>query len=302
MSIFEPVTRMSIDLAKAAATLNDDEARFLVSAYYTMQENRIRTSAQVRALSESDEPHDVLSWLNDQDTVLETQIRRALKRYAESTSLGDWALSVKGIGPVITAGLLAHIDFTPWRCQIPASQRKSNHKCSEKEPCTSGCKREPIQTAGAIWRFAGLDPTQSWEKGQRRPWNAALKRLAWLAGESFVKVSGDEDALYGRFYRERKDLEMERNAAGHFAGQAANMLQRKNFGRDTQARAHYEAGHLPPAHIHARAKRYAVKIFLSHYFEKGYELLHGKKPPLPFAIAILGHAHKIDPPNFKKAS
>jgi hypothetical protein len=55
---------------------------------------------------------------------------------------------------------------------------------------------------------------------------------------------------------------------------------------------------LPPAHIHARAKRYAVKLFLAHYQQVAYELHFGKKPPNPYPIEILGHAHMIDPPNY----
>ena len=53
---------------------------------------------------------------------------------------------------------------------------------------------------------------------------------------------------------------------------------------------------LPPAHIHARAKRFAVKIFLSHFHEVWYELHHKKPAPSPYPIANMpGHVHKIDP-------
>lgn len=261
----EPVERLTKDLAAAARTLSRDEARFLVDAYYSMQENRIRADGQVRALLESGEPHDVLKWLGVQSAVLENQLRRALARYAESDKLGEWALSVRGIGPVITAGLLAHIDIS-------------------KAP-----------TVGHIWAFAGLDPTKTWDKGHKRPWNASLKTLCWKIGESFVKVCHDDDAVYGRIYRERKEYEIKRNEAGELGEQARSMLERKKFGKETDARKHYEAGHLPPAHIHARAKRYAVKLFLAHYHEVGYVLMHGKPPPLPYPIAHLGHVHKIEP-------
>lgn len=262
----EPITRLSKDIAEAAKTLSDSEARFLVDAYYAMQENRIRTGGQIRSLTESQEPHAVLQWLNAQDTALEGQIKRALGRYADSNPLGEWAQSVRGIGPVITAGLLAHIDITL------------------------------APTVGHIWRFAGLDPTRTWEKGQKRPWNASLKTLCWKIGESFVKVSGSEEAYYGKVYIARKELEQQRNEAGNFADQAKAALERKRFGKETQARAHYEAGRLPPGHIHARAKRYAVKLFLAHYHEVGYRLHYGKAPPLPYAIAMLGHAHRIPVP------
>ena len=266
MDNLEPIQRLSKDLAAAAKTLSNDEARFLVDAYYQMQNNRIRADAQVRSLRDSEEPHDVLRWLGAQSDSLENQIKRALGRYADGQPLGEWAQSIVGIGPVITAGLLAHIDIS-------------------KAP-----------TVGHIWRFAGLDPTQRWEKGQKRPWNASLKTLCWKIGESFVKVSGRDDAFYGQIYAERKALELSRNESLAFADQAKQALERKKFGKDTEARKHYESGHLPPAHIHARAKRYAVKLFLAHYHERGFKLLHGIDPPLPYPIAHLGHVHIIASP------
>ena len=62
--------------------------------------------------------------------------------------------------------------------------------------------------------------------------------------------------------------------------------------RQGQAYGHYSDGRLPPPdHIHSRAKRYAVKLFLSHYHEIGYTLEFGIEPPNPYPIGVLGHAH-----------
>lgn len=260
---FEPIARLSRDLKSAAVTLTDDEARFLVDAYYMMQENRIRAGAQVRSLAESGEPHAVLSWYGAQSATLEKQVLRALDTYSASKPEGVWARSVCGVGPVIAAGLLAHIDI-------------------EKAP-----------TVGHIWRFAGLDPTSTWGKGEKRPWNAQLKVLCWKIGESFVKVKGRADDVYGKVYDARKRYEHERNERGDYAEQAAALLRRNPAHKQ---RATYATGKLPDGHLHARAKRYAVKLFLAHYHERAYEARFGRKPPAPYAIAHLGHAHRIEAP------
>jgi len=56
---------------------------------------------------------------------------------------------------------------------------------------------------------------------------------------------------------------------------------------------------LPPAHIHARARRYAVKLFLSHYHHVAYEVATGQKPPKPYVLdRIPGHTHYVAPPNW----
>jgi hypothetical protein len=258
------VEKLGKDLRKASATLTSDEARFLVDAYYTMQTGRIRSDNQVRQMA--NEPHAVLSWLAEQSAILEKNVLGALDVYSAAHPIGERMRLVIGIGPVTAAGLLAHIDITK------------------------------ASTAGAIWRFAGLDPTSEWKKGQKRPHNASLKTLCWKIGESFVKVSGKDDAFYGQLYKERKTLELARNEAGEFSEQAAAKLKKFKIGKTTDAYKAYSAGKLPPAHLHARAKRYAVKMFLSHLHEVWYEHHHGVAPPAPYVMAHGGHAHKVPPP------
>jgi hypothetical protein len=261
-----PLAILTRDLKSAATTLTPDEARYLVDNYYAMQKFRIRCGNQVSALGKADEPHATVSFFGDQFELLEDQIRSALDKYSNAQAVGRWARAQKGIGPVIAAGLLAHIDI-------------------EKAP-----------TAGHIWAFAGLDPSKKWDKGQKRPWNASLKRLCWIMGESFVKVSGYDDAYYGKLYATRKVYETTKNENGDYADQALESLRSKRFGDDTQAKKHYEAGRLPPARIHLRAKRYATKLFLAHFHHVAYVEHFGAEPPLPYPIAHLGHAHFIAPP------
>ena len=264
--IVEAIRKLTKDEKQAAVTLGKDEARFLVDAYYQLQDNRIRSDGQVRSMSKDGEPHATLQWLANMNRTLEESIKSALDAYSNASPVGRWMRSQKGIGPVIAAGFLAHLDITK------------------------------AETAGAFWSFAGLDPRKTWEKGQKRPWNADLKVLCWKLGESFVKVSGYEDAFYGKLYKERKALEIERNEKGEFADQAAAKLEKYKIGKTTDAYKAYSVGKLPPAHIHARATRFAVKIFLSNLHHIMYVDHHGKEPPLPYAIGILGHAHMIKPP------
>ena len=265
----EPEVRLSKDLVRAAATLSKREARYLVDLYYQMQDNRIRAAGQVRSME--DEPRAVLAWYRGQTETLEKQVKRALDHYSKASPLGLWARRQKGVGPVIAAGLLAHLDFE--------------------------VNGERTQTVSRWWSFAGLDPTKKWERGKKRPWNATLKTLcAYKLGEAFVKVCGHEDAFYGQLYRQRKEFEVERNEAGKNADAAARALEEKKYAKGTDAYKAYSAGKLPPAHVHHRAVRWTVKLFLSHYHEVGYKLQFGEAPPKPYVFSILGHADIIHPP------
>lgn len=262
------IDRLSADLKKAAITLSHQEARYLVDAYYTMQEARIRAAHQTRTADESGKPHAVIEWLGAQNNALERSVARALDSYTAASVVGQWSRTQLGVGPILAAGLLAHIDIT-------------------KAP-----------TVGHIWRFAGLDPTTKWEKGQRRPWNAALKLICWKLGESFVKVSGNDESLYGQIWKARKALETERNEAGLYADQARESLTSKRFARETATRKAYEEGKLPLARIHLRAQRYAVKLFLSHWQTVAYRAHYGEMPVKPYALSILGHVHEVQVPHW----
>jgi hypothetical protein len=258
--------RLTRDIREATRTLKPREARYLVDLYYQVQDYRISTKNQSDSMGRDEEPHETIDFFGAQMRAFENQIKKVLDDWTDKHALGVWAKGQVGIGPVISAGLLAHIDF---------------------DKATNPSK---------IWRYAGLDPSVKWEKGKVRPWNASLKVVCWKAGESFVKFSNHERCLYGKLYQERKALEIQRNEAGKFAEQAKNILASKNFSKDTDAYKAYIQGILPPAHIHARAKRFAVKIFLSHFWQKGYEIHYGKTPPDPYVFSELGHADRIPVP------
>ena len=189
---FPGVMKVTRDMLKAFQDTEGD-TRAAVDLYYQLQDFRKAAANQGRALEASGEPHSFNDWGLQQFKYMENTTKRFLDGVSLTTEAGRWARTQKGIGPVIAAGLDAHIDIT-------------------KAP-----------TVGHIWRFAGLDPTVKWEKKTKRPWNAQLKTLCWKIGESFVKVSGDETALYGKVYKERKEKEVAKNEAGDFADQAARI-------------------------------------------------------------------------------
>ena len=217
----QPLVKISKDILRSTETLNRTQARYLVKMYYAIQDERKTFDAQGGAMDrhETPEPHEALDYFADSMGALEANLKRALDAYSDSQPPSQWAKTIVGIGPVLSAGLLAHIDI-------------------EKAP-----------TVGHIWRYAGLDPTSLWlgaeksralvsellpdrqpvtieaviafaaragrnvenfsrlatdkDKGEitrtslqaagaKRPWNADLKVLCWKIGQSFMKVSGNE--------------------------------------------------------------------------------------------------------------
>ena len=83
------------------------------------------------------------------------------------------------------------------------------------------------------------------------------------------------------------------------ADQAEAALAAKRIGKTTEAFKAYSQGKLPPKQIDNRARRYAVKMFLSHFHNCWWREAMGTEPPKPFALEHCGHAHYIAPPQVK---
>lgn len=259
--------RLDKDLVRKSGTMDRFQAGALVDYYYRIQEHRIALGNQKNGVIRMEDDSLLIDYYYGQIATVEKSIIPALETYARAHQVGEWSLSQLGIGPILAAGLLAHIDIN-------------------KAP-----------TAGHIWRFAGLDPTSKWNKGEKRPWNAELKTICWKIGQSFMKVSGKDDAFYGKLYLQDKERRLAKNEAGDYAELAARTLTEKNF-KDKATRETYESGKLPQGRILAQAQRYATKIFLSHWHEVAYQTMLGERPPKPYIIEHGGHAHYIPPHNW----
>jgi hypothetical protein len=267
--LLELVLRVDKDLKESVKGIGANEARYLVDLFYSMQRQRIRCNNAAIAMQKAGESNRLIEFFRGQSEMMEKQIAIALDYYTSNLQIGLWARKVKGVGPVITAGLLAHIDITK------------------------------ASTVGSIYSYAGHNPTVVWNKGEKRPWNAKLKTLLWKTQESFVKVSGRPLIEYGHLYKFRKNLETLRNERGDFAPQAAAKIASGIYKRDTDAKAAYESGKLPPAQLHLRATRWAVQIFLSHLHTVWYYLEFEKEPPRPYAFSHLEHSDYMLPPNLE---
>lgn len=260
-----PVRLTKSDAQEMAKSMTTRDVRWLVDTYYQLQEFRKASANQVRAAGESAEPSSALLWTFQQMEATEASIRRIMDVWTDSTPVGAWAKSQVGIGPVLAAGVIATFD--------------------PDKP-----------TVGHWWRFAGLDPTMKWEKGQKRPFSAKAKLLCWKIGDSFVKVSGRDNAFYGKIYKERKAYELRRDEEGGNEFQAKVTLLDKNI-QEPKTKATYESGHLPAGRLDLRARRYAVKLFLAALHEVMWFNSHGTMPPKPYVIEHLGHADWMGVPN-----
>lgn len=321
---FEATESLTKDIRTAGTVVGRDEARELVDLYYRLQEERIKLRNQGRALKQYERPDTIVTFFGDQITRLEKNMVSVLDDFSSSQAVGVWSKAQMGIGPVLAAGFLAHIDITKsptvghiWRfAGLDPSQKwlgkikaaslvKERFPLSFTETEVRALAVEYSFNPDTIWRVASTDRDGKARKVTattianafaRRPWNADLKVLCWKAGDSFVKQSGREKAFYGRMYKERKQYEVARDESGGNANTAADTLLQKSF-KDMATKKIYESGHLPAGRLELRARRWAVKLFLSHWHHVAYVSYYGTEPPKPYILTQEGgHAHYIAPP------
>lgn len=332
----EILDKLSKDIKKGSLTLGKDEIRFLVDYYYQAQNDRIIMQNRIRAINQSDkdEPHETIAFINKQVSTIEENIKKILDYYTDNDPIGKWCKSITGIGPVISAGLIANLDITdkptaghfwsycglndynrPWIGREKTKKiidevlgDKKSKDITFEDFCNCCIKTQwkPLNLIEATGKdgkkiFYNAEGTEFKFKKEdiinqcaKRPYNARMKTLLWKLGQSFVKVSNNPNDIYGKIYQVRKAYEIDKNEKLEYKEQAE--VKAKIVGKNTEAYKSYSIGKLSPAHIQARCERYAVKIFLSHLHEIMYLVHNGKEAPKPFAIEILGHAHKIECP------
>jgi hypothetical protein len=251
-----------------AVNLSSPEARLVVANYYAAQAQRKRLDMQIRHYGDKDIVADpaptFLGWSADFWATHEKQTLALLERYARADKAGEWMLAQHGVGPVIAAGCLANLDI-------------------EKAP-----------TAGHFLAFSGLDPTKTWEKGQKRPYNPDMKQIVYHFGECMKRASANPDCVYGKLYRSRKEWLEQRNERGDFAERAKTFVLKSTDGPAAKA---LKAGKLPAFNLDRQACNYAAKIFLCHLHGVMHWVHFNRVPPRPFPLAHLGHGHEITIPN-----
>lgn len=265
---FHPAKALRKDLADAALHMGDREARFLVATYYAIQLTRTRAQNRRKKLIEAgDQPFAIMDTVQNQFMRLEEFAKNALDIYAKRSELGRWCLKQHGIGPVISAGMLAHIDLTR------------------------------ADTSGKLWAFAGLTPTSRKEKGKPCPYNEKLKVLCFKMADCQLKFRNKEANFYGKFYDVQRSYYEAKNERGGFADRAAECLAGADWKTDTESYKAYIKGRLPVGQIHRMALRWVAKLFLSHYWEVGRGMM-GLPIPKPYSIGQMKHseASYIPPP------
>ena len=156
--------------------------RGLIEDFYDIQKYRIEVENQLRSAEQGASEQEqtfIKNVIVDRLTTIESEIEKYIGNNLKNEPMyTEWLKGVKGIGPLLSAGLIA------WIGDI-----------------------ERFATISKLWAYCGLsvDPDGRARKrkaGEKSNWSSRLKTLAWKAGESFVKTKGGYRKLYDIFRAE----------------------------------------------------------------------------------------------------
>lgn len=333
LSLTEPLIRLSRDLREASTKMSRVQVRWTVHRYYSAQDERKRAANQVRASKEAEEPNDLLDWSLVAARRFEGGLKASLGEFAASYRVGQWLQSLFAVGPVISAAVLSFFDIRKaptvghmWRFAgldpslkwpgkqgatdllkevlgdskevTPAHAQKIQEATGQHVANVLRIFEEGYETKAG--RHKGRKAVESWLA--KRPWHGPLKALCLFGiGETQVKFCNHEKSYYGPLYSQYKANLTAANERGDFAELAAQRLREEKIGKGTDCYKHLTNGVLPPGQIHNRARRWMVKLFLSHSHEVMYWDFHGKAPPAPFVFEHPtngDHRHKLVVPGW----
>jgi hypothetical protein len=243
------------DAKQAAKVMGNREAQYLLDMYLFMLKRRVAITSKI---NKSGIDSRALNFLLNEIEIREKNAKVLLDTYSDNHPIGAKMKEVKGIGPVISAGILAHVDMN----------------------------RAP--SYGHILSYGGFNPHMVWGKGEKRPFCAEFRSVLLHTKRAFQFLSGNPTSYFGMHYKRFKAEVIRRNEAGEMKEAAATKLAKFNYRKETKAYQCYIIGKLPPAHITQLAGLKALKLFIGclHHYWSGYL---GRIVPLPYAVEYMGH-------------
>jgi len=258
-----------------------------VDIYYDFQGQRIQTQLRIGA---SEREHTltkeelsiygittILENAANFEKDIEKLIVAQLKNHAMYT---QYLSKIQGIGPLLSAGLIAYIDDIEKFDHVSSLWQYSgygmNRYCQEcKKPTSVEVEYSTGKVAKKLHPHekcpeCGKQTNPILQKrtpGYQSNWNDKLKTLAWKASTSFVKQSPLKSKYRKLYDKIKKD-------------------ERKQHPKKivTKGKTTFNDGH-----IHNRAMRKVSKIFLAHVWQT-WRRQQGLEATEPYAKQLLGHS------------
>ena len=327
--------KLSKDLQKSAAAMNLRAARFISSTYYKVQDLRMQIGKYAADCKKAKDPQEMVLLLGQSMKLCEEGTCSMLGTYAKQWRVGQWIQKQFGFGAVSSAAMLATFDI---RQGLRAGNWWSYCGLSPHIEWTKGQKRpfnadlkgicafrigetmnkfkdNPKSYYGPFFNHMA---TRYWDRNLDGQESAiateGLKDLKGPGTEAWSWKSAEYSSARARLWREEclAIREANRQAVREWKEECVEALAAgiELPGRPTKDETpgildvtepdpKNLIPMLPPGQIHNRARRWTVKLFISHLWEVCWEDYYGFRAPDPYCFQLPGAAHNTRiPPAF----
>ena len=194
------------------------------------------------------------------------QVKKTMINYGQAVGpVWNWMESIKGLAAgSLSAQLLARID------NIGA-----------------------FSTVSKLWRFSGWavinGEAERNKKGETSHFDRKLKAVCWNIADQFIK---QQTPVYVDIYYEEKERQRRLHPEPLCRDCGAVVMQKGQNWRCPENGNHKTM--FTPAHLHNRAIRKMIKIFLQHLWVQ-WRKAEGLPVSKPYVVAILGHTNVVEP-------
>ncbi len=257
--------------------------RYLTDLYDQAQRLRIGVDNRIRAAAQGadeGEPDPELAEVAGDMLAVERKIFRRMGREIKNHPAWPWLDGVKGIGPTLGTKILGLIG------QI-----------------------ETFNTVSMLWAFSGYAVRDGKRerpvKGKKLGYSVRLKTALYLAGDSFVKSRYPYRDLYDtrkeRYIRDKQIVVARRLVPEADAPDEELLVSKAMRARLVKlCNEREENAAWTDGHVEAAARRYMVKVFVSHLWEVWREA-EGFPTRPPYALEYLNHSTYLDPWHYSTA-
>ena len=314
----DPIRAAAVDMSKR-------EVRFLIETHQKWLALYQSTRSRASFLHEQSQNNENIKFLSKSVLGMRNDITGFLGLWVENHPAAKYFRdNVNGVGPFIAAGLAAYIDIDKCKNHYSSVWFYAGLTPNSRPPLQKEAD-ELIQMALDKFvekhgdkahkdhvRFIANALNRSYEKmlkycsRKSGPLNwrsiygaivhpqycVALKLLCNSLGNDIIK----HKSLYQDLYRYRHNYETKNNNDFAYKKLADTQFKRFNFDPKKVAYKAYAQGKLPQGHVNARARRWAVKVLLAHYYQIEYYIQHGEAPSDVYALDILKGHRKIHVP------
>lgn len=227
-----PVTIETVNQLEESSILITEDTVFTLADVYWDSRNQRRLIQKAIDVESNVEDKKVLEYFEKGFLKIENSFKKSIKSYCQEFDVGRWALAQYGVGPLSVVRLLRYIDVTKAR----------SHE--------------------QLWAYAGLAP----KSGPNQTYNSALKDTCVDLGRSFVRHSEKDQCFYGNLFKKELDRRIELNESGAYSD-----LVKEDILVGSTRVLKDQPEKLSLDRLRAQAQRYAVKIFLVHWYTLDYK-------------------------------